>query len=103
MSTPMYRTAAVALIIGAALPAGTVVAHADEASYTNCVDATLQHLGYGTPASLGSWVDLGRTIDVNVHQNGTSPQSQVSMVENKGWDNTVAGGIVQCALVNSPI
>ena len=79
------------------------IGRADEDSYSACVDMTLQHLGYGTPASLGSWVRLGRTIDQNVHQNGASPQSQVDMVQNQGWDHSVAGANVQCALTNSPI
>ena len=90
-------------MIGAALPTGIAMAHADEVSYSKCIDMSLQHLGIGTPASMGSWVTLGRSIDRNVHRDGASPQSQVTMVQGNGWPQPVAEAIVQCAMVNSPI
>lgn len=101
--TASFRTVVAALVVAASLSIATGVAHADEAGYTTCVTRHLQDLGHGTPASLGSWVQLGRNIDQNVHQKGASPQSQVNMVEGLGWDNAVANAVVQCALVFSPI
>jgi hypothetical protein len=79
----------------------TVVAHADTTSYVTCVTMSLDHLGAVTPPD--GYVALGRSIDQNVHQNGASPQSQVNRLEGNGFSHPVAGAIVQCALVNSPI
>jgi hypothetical protein len=97
----MIRALFAAAATAAALPIGTVVAHADTTSYVTCVTMSLDHLGAVTPPD--GYVALGRSIDQNVHQNGASPQSQVNRLEDNGFSHPVAGAIVQCALVNSPI
>lgn len=99
----MYRSAVAVLVLACGLGSTIGVAHADESSYVTCLTLTFEHLGMGSPASVGGWIDLGRNIDQAVHQNGASPQSQVYAVENQGWDNPTAAAIVQCALSNSPI
>ena len=85
----------------APLPIGVFLAHADTTSYVTCVTMSIDHLGAVTPPD--GYVLLGRSIDQNVHQNGASPQSQVNRLEGNRFSQPVAGAIVQCALVNSPI
>lgn len=101
---PMYQRCAMAiLVIAGALSTNAAVAHADEASYSTCMTNRMEPLGSDVPASLGSWIDLGRQVDQNVRQNGASVQSQVDMIQTTGWNHVTAGAIVQCALINSPI
>ncbi|WP_141681903.1 hypothetical protein [Mycobacterium malmoense] len=90
-----------AAVTAAAQLIGADVARADTTSYVTCVTMHLDHLGAVTPPD--GYVALGRSIDQNVHQNGASPQSQVNRLEGNGFSQPVAGAIVQCALVNSPI
>lgn len=100
----MYQRCAMAILaIAGALSTSVAIAHADEASYSACMTNRMQPLGSDVPASLGSWIDLGRRVDQNVHQDGASPQSQLDMIESTGWNHVTAGAIVQCALMNSPI
>lgn len=98
----MIRSVGAALLALTAMCVAAPASHADEDGYVTCIDYRMQQQGLDTPANPGSWVDLGRKVNLNVHQNGDSPQSQVSMVENLGWDHITAGAIVQCALSQNP-
>jgi Zn-dependent alcohol dehydrogenase len=87
---------------------GAVAAHADSESYMRCVAMGLGHMGIATPvhaqqAEWDSYVAIGRNVDQNVHQNGASPQSQITLLDQQGHTHAVSGAIVQCALVNDPI
>ncbi|WP_145013795.1 hypothetical protein [Mycobacterium marseillense] len=85
------------------LLAAPVVARADTNSYMNCIDMSMQHLGNGTPASSGSWIQLGKSIRESVQQAGVSPTQEIGVVEQLGWNHQTAEAIVQCALVNGPL
>jgi hypothetical protein len=93
--------AALAITVGALL-AGT--AHADPgSSYMRCITLNMQHLGYGTPATDRSWVQLGRSIRESVQQDNVPPQQEMGVIERLGWNEQTANAILLCALGNGPI
>jgi len=101
VSARMKRTLLVGPVLLTLLTAP--VARADADSYMNCIDMSMQHLGYGTPASSGSWIQLGKSIRESVQMGGISPTQEINVVEQLGWNHQTAEAIVKCALVNGPI